>query len=165
MVVTATAAKLNDGTRATVSHSCQTCKDWKSGEQPPIQYAPITSRNLIYHIYPRGEWIEPVREIARHIDAFNGQRIVAIATDPDMMYVKEVRRLVVDALKPTRLFILPNDRDLRETITFEPLLRAVLNDSPTEATFYAHTKANTTDGNVDAATKWRQVMTANLLGR
>lgn len=151
-----------------VDQFCNVCDDrddWQPGEVPPIQYAPITTRNLIYHVYPKGRWLDSVKEIAGHLDAFNGQRIVAIATDPDMVYTDDALLSVNRLLKPTRLFIIPNDRDLRETITFEPLLRAILNDSPTEATFYAHTKANTTDGNVEAATKWRQVMTANLLGR
>jgi hypothetical protein len=164
MSQTASLAILNDGTRATVSHSCQTCKDWQSGEQPPIQYAPITTRNLIYHVYPKGGWLDAVSEIAGHLDAFNGQRIVAVAFD-SLCGLKDDFAEIERLLKPTHTLLLPNDRDLRETITFEPLLRAVLNDSPSEATFYGHTKANTTDGNVEAATKWRQVMTANLLGR
>jgi hypothetical protein len=160
----ASLAILNDGTRATVSHACNSCNDWKVGELPPIQYPPIATRNLIYHIYPHGSWLDAVRETAVHIDVFNGRRLVAIACDLGMN-IEEVRKIVTTLLKPTQLFVMPNDRDLRETVTFEPLLRSVLNDSQAEATFYAHSKANTTDGNVDAATKWRQVMTANLLGR
>jgi hypothetical protein len=152
-----------------VEHFCNVCEDrddWKPGEVPKARYnyPPITTRNLIYHIYPHGSWLDAVRETAVHVDVFNGRRLVAIAVDSDMD-IEAVREIVTPLLKPTQLFVMPNDKDLRETVTFEPLLRAVLNDSQAEATFYAHSKANTTDGNVDAATVWRQVMTANLLGR
>jgi hypothetical protein len=160
----ASAAILNDGTRKTVSHACRGCDQYQKPDPVQHSYPPIATRNLIYHIYPHGSWLNAVRETAVHIDVFNGRRLVAIACDLGMN-IEEVRKLVTPLLKPTQLFVMPNDKDLRETVTFEPLLRAVLNDSPTEATFYAHSKANTTDGSVDGATRWRQVMAANLLGR
>jgi hypothetical protein len=137
---------------------CNVCDDFATK-----QYPPILTRNLIYHIYPAGDWQESLNEIAAHIDVFNGRRIVAIATDTDMD-VDAIWDEVMVALRPHVLFTAPNDPKLRETVTFMPLIESVLNESPSEATFYCHTKGNTTADGKTGARRWRQVMVDRLLG-
>lgn len=128
-------------------------------------YPQITVRNLIYHVYPAGDWESIAREIATYRDIFNGKRIIAIA-DPGGGYdIQGVEHVCRSIFQPTSCEIFVNHTDLRETITFPWLINSVLNSNPNEATFYAHTKANTTADNPNGATRWRHVMTENLLGR
>jgi hypothetical protein len=142
---------------------CFGCDDFEEPGQPAI-YPAIQTRNLIYHAYPKGDWLDAVEEISKHRHAFNGRVVVSLAVDPDMD-ADDARDRIQEMLRPTSIVITRNDRDLREVATFQPLLDSVLNGSPTEATLYAHTKGNTTDGGVTGAVKWRRVMAASLLGR
>lgn len=123
----------------------------------------IAVGNLIYHICPTGDWRLNVDRLLDHQDAFNGKRVVAIAQDAELEPVEAV----LDYIKPlgAEVMILPNCRTLREVATFLPLLLSVNSADSNTATFYAHTKGNTTDGNKSAAVMWRNVMYDNLLGR
>lgn len=154
----------HDGSKKSVEmHYCSGCDDFQDAGPPPI-YPEITTRNLIYHVYPKPGWINAICEIADHREAFNGRVMVGLAVDPGVdagPIENEIRHI----LKPDRVFVIPNDPDLREVATFQTLLESVLNASESEATFYAHAKALTTDGSVLGATRWRQTMAANLLGR
>jgi hypothetical protein len=89
---------------------------------------------------------------------------VAIAVDAEMD-TEAAREQVQAALQPDQVAIVPNDPTLREAATFRSLLESILSGSPTEATFYAHTKAITTADDACGAAKWRRAMTDNLLGR
>lgn len=138
----------------------------------------ITVRNLIYHVCPLREntlWRRNVQQLVRRWDVFNGRRIVAVAYDRDnqLWPLKEVVREFggVDA----EWLPLPNDRVLREVASFVPLLCAVQNTRRNEATFYAHTKGNSTaeshegnqnvTGRIRGAKRWRNAMYHHLLDR
>jgi len=58
---------------------------------------------------------------------------------------------------------IPNDCQLRETATFLPLLEAIADTDPWTATFYAHTKGNSTRANALGAEYWRNSMYHHLL--
>jgi uncharacterized HAD superfamily protein len=58
--VTATAAILSDGTRVTVSHSCQTCKDWQCRERQE-------SSNLVEHLITFDDWNRDTLTLAQLI--------------------------------------------------------------------------------------------------
>ena len=155
--------KSEDGAKHTVEmHYCSGCDDF-SLLQPAI-YPAIETRNLIYHVYPAPGWLDAIQEIAEHRDVFNGRVHVAIAFNPDTD-TETVSRQVEGILEPDRIFLIENDPVIREVATFPTLLESTLSDSQTEATLYAHTKAITTADGVVGATKWRQAMTASLLGR
>jgi hypothetical protein len=156
--------KTEDGTKHRVEMAyCSGCEDFERAE-PPAIYPAIKTRNLIYHVYPAPGWLDAIQEIATHRDLFNGNVHVAIAFNPDTD-IETVSRQVERILEPDRIFLIENDPVIRETATFPTLLESILNASRTEATFYAHTKANTTADGVCGATKWRQVMVKSLLGR
>lgn len=123
----------------------------------------ITTRNLAYHICPTGDWRLNVDRLLEFQDAFNGKRVVAIAQDSQLEPVEAVQ----DYIRPldAEVMILPNCQTLREVATFLPLLLSVKSTDPNTATFYAHTKGNTTNGDKSAAVMWRNVMYDNLLGR
>jgi hypothetical protein len=142
---------------------CSGCEQFEAAK-PAAIYPAIETRNLIYHVYPAPGWLDAVHEIAQHLEAFNGRVLVALALDAGMGLLAardEIRTL----LQPDEILITTNDPNLREAATFRRLLESILSDSPTEATFYAHTKAITTADSTTGAMKWRRVMTDNLLGR
>jgi hypothetical protein len=142
---------------------CSGCEQFEAAK-PAAIYPAIETRNLIYHVYPAPGWLDAVHEIAQHLEAFNGRVLVALALDAGMGLLAardEIRTL----LQPDGILITPNDPNLREAATFRRLLESILSDSPTDATFYAHTKGITTADGACGAMKWRRVMTDNLLGR
>lgn len=128
----------------------------------PKSYPPVTIRNLIYHVYPVGDWESIAAEVAKYSDIFT-KRVIAVASLGGN--VDHVVNRCKQMFSTDNVTVYPNDPELRETVTFPPLLNAVLNDNPNEATFYAHTKANSTAGNVGAATSWRKVMVKYLLDK
>lgn len=142
---------------------CAGCDDFEAAK-PPAIYPAIETRNLIYHAYPKEGWLDAVREIATHREAFNGRVIVAVAVDAGMD-AEAARTQVEDMLRPDQVVIMSNDPKLREAATFRTLIESILSDSPTEATFYAHSKGNTTADGACGAAKWRRAMVDNLLGR
>jgi hypothetical protein len=150
-----------DGKQASDMGYCFACENFEGSQ---VAFPAIETRNLIYHIYPHGDWLDAMSEIAQYREAFNGQVVVAIAFDPGMDLMG-VQSQVKDILQPGRIIVAENDSRLREAATFKPLIESVLNNSATEATFYAHSKGNTTADGFGGAVKWRRVMVANLLGR
>lgn len=127
--------------------------------------APPTVRHLIYHVYAAKSndlWQRNVDQLLRRWDLFNGRRIIAIASDRKTHPAK-----IVQAEFPEAAEILEtkNDPDLREVATFGQLLKTIANPNPEEATFYAHTKGNTTASGTKGATRWRNAMYAHLLDR
>lgn len=130
------------------------------------QYAPITTRNLIYHVCPiisNDGWRMNVRQLLKRWRVFNGQRIIAIAIGENMESPDAVHRAFLG--EDYDFIVVPNDANLRETATFVPLLDAVSNTNRNEATFYAHTKGNSTAWHGDplGPVYWRNEMYHRLL--
>ncbi len=139
---------------------------------PPVPERPfekITTRNLIYHVYPRKDdttWIDNLRQLIWRWPIFNGRRIIAVAQGPDLWSVEHVACRL-----PNTARILPVDNSprLREAASFALLLNTVKNASGNQATFYGHTKG--TDQNRpensphnEAIRAWRNTMYQQLLG-
>jgi len=110
---------------------------------PPIPvppFEPITVRNLAFHCYPSSSnpaWRQNLDELSRYLQLFNGKRVVAIATGPDLVRPENVQYYLgpdVDYL------LIQNDPRLRETASFHVLLHHLRSTAQNEATFYAHSK-------------------------
>lgn len=130
----------------------------------PFNLAAPTIRNLIYHVCPLASndtWRANVRQLLRRWDVFNGRRVVAIAFGAGLLPPAAVREAF--AGHACEFLELPNDRDLREVATFLPLLISVANQDERQATFYAHTKGNSTEGSALGAMYWRNEMYHRLL--
>jgi hypothetical protein len=133
------------------------------GERPEI-----TVRNLLYHVCPlkkNNDWLDNVQTLAQHLDIFNGRRVLAVVEDEARLLPKEEVTRVLNKLGEFDIIYMKNDIRLREVQTFRTLLGKVFNRNPHEATFYAHTKGNSTADGVVGARAWRDCMYHNLLGR
>ncbi len=134
---------------------CQGCGDYL----PPVTapYGGPVIRNLLYHLLPRsrnGLWRANVEELRRRIHHFNGKRVVAIMTGHGL----DDPGAVKDAFggDVTEFIELPNNKDLREVVSFVPLWERVQTDDPRHITFYAHAKA-VTRGDRSTAWPWAQI--------
>lgn len=137
--------------------------------QPPRPpFKPIAVRNLLCHLYANlanSHWLATVNALRDHWSLFNGLRIIAIPTGPDLVPPDELRaRLPPNCLT----FTFPNDPRLREVASFLPLLKAVQSIDQTRATFYCHAKGTTplhdiTPNKSAAIRKWRNHMIFSCL--
>lgn len=124
----------------------------------------IEIHNLIYHVCPIKEndgWRHNINQLCKRIEIFNGRRIVAVATGENLELPSTVHKAFGN--HAIEFIELPNDVWLREVVSFLPLLIKVCNTNENEATFYAHTKGNSTEGNRQGAAYWRNVMYQKLL--
>jgi hypothetical protein len=127
------------------------------------EFTPITTRNLLYHAAPfsgnGAPWRRGVKNIMDRLPLFNGRRVVAIMTGPGMDPPGEVRRAFGGDAEFIEMPNVPggNHAAGREVISFLPLFEAIANTSPTEATFYGHTKG-ATQNNGHTAHLWGDVM-------
>lgn len=96
------------------------------------------TKNLIYHCCPLGGYKWNVEQIKKRWHVFDGIKIVAIATGLGLDPVDKVKAL----FPPDVRFIeVQNDRVIRETVSFRPLLEALKKQAdPDSVTFYAHSK-------------------------
>jgi hypothetical protein len=127
------------------------------------KYAPITVRNLIYHVCPLATndgWRQNVRQLLKRFDVFNGRRIIAIARGEGLEWEQVHSEFQGEDYE---FFYVDNDANLREVASFLPLLEQVQNVNRDEATFYAHTKGNSTFANMQGAIRWRNAMYRHLL--
>jgi hypothetical protein len=126
------------------------------------KYEPITKRNLIYHVHPEEGYKDLVREVSKHRRTFSGKIVVAVGADPDHD-VDSILDFLGEELNPHEIMVLNNNPEVRETATFQRLLESILSDDSGTATFYCHTKGNSTADSKDGARRWRQVMIQRLL--
>lgn len=154
-----------------LKHPIPTCPEdkWPAigqvGQMSRFRMWPGVQRlNLLYHVCPlksNDVWRANVRQVVRRLRIFNGRKVVAIATGNKLHGVDIVRKAFDD---PAIEYLeIPNDRELREVATFLPLLEAVKSDDPEEASFYGHTKGNSTRDNALGAEMWRNAMYHHLL--
>lgn len=114
----------------------------------------MTTRNLLYHITPIGNWEWNLEQLFKRIGVFNGRKIFAIVEDPkDKKFAS--REEVVEKLKTgitggnyTILPPLKNDIKLRETVSLYNLLETLMMEAKYNSiTFYGHTKGVTHTAN------------------
>lgn len=104
----------------------------------------IRRRNLLFHLYPLrdGNWRWHLEQWRPRLGRFNGKRVCAIAfdgrTEPPAFAERECRKAGFD-----EVLSIENDPSLREVKTFFPMLEAVANVNPDEATLYAQSKGVT----------------------
>ncbi|MHB8953575.1 MAG: hypothetical protein ACYC4U_11445 [Pirellulaceae bacterium] len=120
--------------------------------------------NLIYHVCPlksNDVWRANVRQLVRRLRIFSGRKVVAVAVGEKLHSLDVVRKEFGD---PAIEYLeIPNDKELREVATFLPLLQAVESTDPEEASWYGHTKGNSTRDNALGAEMWRNAMYHHLL--
>ena len=124
----------------------------------------ITTMHMIYHVYPSRKndvWIKNLKQLKRRLHIFSGKQVVVVATDKNTSGVDKVRGLL--DWERIKYIEMPNDRKLREVATFKRLLEEIQSTGENEATFYAHTKGNSTPGNHLAVEYWRNAMYHHLL--
>lgn len=99
-------------------------------------------RHLLFHLYPLRDsfwrWhVEMLQQLATR-EVFNGRRILALVLDEQTEDSTVVRGELAGLFDD--IFELPNDTNIREVVTFEPLFSCVQSLDPREATLYAHGK-------------------------
>lgn len=131
------------------------------------KYNEIRTRNLLFHCCPlkaNDGWRENVAKLVRHMDLFNGKKVVAIAISngggPETHGEDEVRSAFAGF--EVKFVVVPNDNVLRERVSFLQLLLEVANKNSDEATFYAHTKGVATGDTSFSAS--RSVVTSRNVG-
>jgi len=140
---------------------------------PPIPvppFEPITTRNLIYHIYPHKQsltWLNNLLQLRAHWSIFNGRHIIAVAQGQDLWSPEHVASKLPNTC---RILPLPNDPRLREAASFPLLLNTIKNASGNQATFFAHTKGADENRPQDSPQReaiiaWRTTMYKELLSR
>lgn len=120
--------------------------------------------NLAYHVCPMKAndiWRQNIAQLKRRMHVFTGRRVVAVVHGPGLESIDRVRRELND--ERVEYLELPNDPELRETATFPPMLHQLVSLDESEATFYAHTKGTSTDGDSRAVECWRNAMYHHLL--
>jgi hypothetical protein len=123
-------------------------------------------RNCIDHVYASAKndhWRINVKQLLKRQHVFNGKCVVAVSQDRHTAPIGDVWRAFAGSR--FEVMVLPNDYELREAVTFLPLLLQVADPNPIEATFYAHTKGNSTQDGVEGSICWRNAMYMNLLDR
>lgn len=147
------------------THRVRAGNDCENPPRPEKPFGREVVRHLAYHVYPakgNGVWQRNVEQVLNRIDLFNGRRIVAIATGPNLDAPESVQEAFGG--KVDEFIVLPNDKRLREVVTFLPLLERVASLAPNECTFYAHAKGATHPVN-DGVTvhRWTDLMYETLL--
>lgn len=120
--------------------------------------------NLLYHVCPLKKndvWRANVRQIVRRSNIFNGRKVIAVVRGNGLHGLDVVRHAMGD--DAVEYLELPNDEQLRETATFLPLLESIESTDPEEASFFAHTKGNSTRNNALGVELWRNAMYHHLL--
>ncbi len=127
----------------------------------------IRIRSCIYHVAPlvtNEIWRRNIEQLAARWNVFNGCRAIAIAygdTCHDFDYV--ANWISSQGIDNCQMLRVQNDRSFREVASFRTLLDRAYSTSPHEATFYAHSKGNSTYDDVRGATYWRNAMYNRLL--
>lgn len=139
---------------------------WASKDCPigRWDFEPVTKRNLIYHVFAlrdNDDWRHNLARLRERWGVFNGKKVIAMAVGERSETVTRVHRELRGL--DYEFFSLANSVELREAASFPRLLEAVRSEDPAEASFYAHTKGNTTAGHVDAVRWWRNGMYRRLL--
>jgi hypothetical protein len=126
----------------------------------------VTRLNLIYHVCPlrtNDGWKDNLWEVIKRWSVFTGRKVLAIATGEDLHEPETVKQLINRS--DAEYLLVPNDKELREVASFLPLLETIQSTDPSEASFYSHTKANSTADNAQGAWLWALAMYRHLLDR
>jgi len=124
----------------------------------------VSRLNLIYHVCPlqtNDGWKDNLWELLQRWSVFNGRKVLAIATGEGLHSPETVKQLI--SRSDAEYIHVPNNRELREVASFRLLLEAIQSTDPDEASFYGHTKGNSTADNAQGAWLWTLAMYRHLL--
>jgi glycosyltransferase involved in cell wall biosynthesis len=127
---------------------------------PGVGCWPFTAmprRNLVYHVWPvRGTtWQWNLEQLIKRLDIFNGRRLLGIVHDDRSAPAEEVKEFVAGHGFE---FIVAQNDERGEAITFPLMMQQVASDDPNEITFYAHAKGVKYEPNVPAPVRrWAEV--------
>ena len=139
---------------------CDGCPD----RQPPwMEPAAGDVRHLMYHLCPQGDvWRWNIEQLKRRLSLFNGERLIAVATDKGTSPISEV----IEAVQGWDCTVegFDNDRTLRERQTHLWLLRELSHyRGPRDVSFYGHGKGVSTRAVYPGVARWTEEMySANL---
>ena len=122
------------------------------------QESTITTRHLLYHIWPKqgSVWRDHLERVERRLSLFNGKKIVAIAEDEDTDHV--------DIPWADKVIRTRNIPQLREVVTFLPMLEEIKDMGPNEAAFNCHSKGVTHEINHGTTVHlWTDIMMEVML--
>jgi hypothetical protein len=126
---------------------------------------PIT-RNLIYHIGPysgNGMWQRNVGELLKRVGLFNGRKVVSIVTGTGMDSPELVKQSFA-AVPDVEFLVVENNPNIREVVSFEPLMSRVQSLDRNEVTFFAHSKGVTREVSAGVTVhSWTDMMYATCL--
>jgi len=110
----------------------------------PLKLIPFV-RNLLYHIYPIKEslWHWNIQRIRNFWHVFTGRKIMMIVTDER---TDDPNVVLKELGHPVESYVQRNEARLGEVKTFQIGLSKLQSLKPNEATFYAHAKGVTHNG-------------------
>jgi hypothetical protein len=124
-------------------------------EQWPFTETP--KRNLIYHIWPvPGQmWKWNLAQLLQRLEVFNGRRVMSIVHDERSLPPEEVQEAVAGHGFE---FVIAENDERGEAITFAEMMQRVASDDPNEVTFYGHAKGVKYEPNIPVPIRrWSQV--------
>lgn len=158
---------------AVIASGLAICTECRSRAPVPIVDLSECKRNLVYHIAPasgNGTWQRNVEQILKRINLFNGRRIVSIVRGRPIAEAGNRRGRLITPLDPpeavieafkgeAECLIFDNDPNLREVVTFVPMLKKVESLDPQEVTFCAHAKGVTRPVNAGVTVHpWAEIL-------
>lgn len=127
-----------NGRAATLNH-------WfPSNDLPPVEPLELTEpvrRNCIFHLWPVrhvGAWQWNCDQLIQRAHLFNGRRVVAIAVSHDADEPEVVKEYLRDFTD--EFVVMRNKKQLREVVTFVPMLERIQSLNPNEVTWSGHGK-------------------------
>lgn len=107
----------------------------------------MTTRNLLFHITPIGNWGWNLEQLVQRIDIFNGVKIFAVVEDKDKKFesFEKIKNYLQGWLGLNcEVLKFKNDIKLRETVSLLSLLENLKQEAEHDSiTFYGHTKGVT----------------------
>ena len=152
-------------TRMAWTHANYPGNRWEFTPPREGYHGPFSRRNLLFHLCPLEKdqlWRRHAAQLWKYRPIFTGRRIVAIATGKGVLPADQVREALGEGFETVEV---PNDPQLREVASFPTLLKEIASLDPTEVTFYAHSKGNSTADDPVGALRWTAMMYSQLLGR
>lgn len=127
-------------------------------------FTAMPRRNLIYHVWPvRGTmWQWNLEQLKKRIDIFNGRRLLGIVHDDSSEPAEAVQEFVAGHGFE---FIVAENDERGEAITFPLMMQQVASDDPNEVTFYGHAKGVKYEPSVPfPVRRWAEVQYQVALG-
>lgn len=135
--------------------------------KPPLLFTEKPTANLVSHMYLRGDWRYHVERISQIEESF--ERIVVgvvtgKATEPKEYFKKCLSKHAKDLTK-YELHYFPNDKNLREVVSYPTLLACVATTDRNHVTFCHHSKGSQphTLGEESPVRWWTDAMYTTLM--